>query len=1337
LIREYMKYFKNEFFLIQSAAFIITSFVLIYFSRTIFGVIFSVLMGLIAALFVSKIIGNSSFVFRVTSRIVFRRTYDLIAVLYAFLLISFFFIKMSSPTSVSLVFFQEWGAVSIQEFLMLLFALFFSFLLPGFFILRVIDPENSINGLDAIAFSFILSIVYTPIVVLSSLWLLGEISIVFYILTSIALLFACVIIYKILRRTSPPLEKQPKGFHVDYGLVLIIAAFITASFAFTSGYAYSLGSDVWRIQGTAISIVRYGLDAVIIPTNWYHVNLAFLFTASNFPLVNSTSILAFLNIFPIIAFYCMARKILGDRHPSGPAIASAFFALFSGFGWVYALNSLPFGSWVDGLIHTSAVTANDTIFSNLWNWGNNPFAVSFVAFFMLLYLLFSGIKKTKTLFALALLTFFSAWAVHLAEAYVFVIIFVVVLIFCQSIDKKSKLTIFAALVICLSLTIIITFIVQANAFSNVGILESFLLLIYLIGGWLVSIAKPRITFFKKIVSHIKQISGIALSVYLLVFFLWFLSFYFWFNQESRIWSLNAAITDIGFVPWYIYPIRLGVAGLFTVLALLFSTKLSNSISKHFSIIILLIAVLFIFGVSISFIKIFYFSINFWEIRILRYSFSAFVALTAAIFTIYLFDLTRKRIFKNSIKGRSLYKVGAVILVSITVVSGTMSTLFAVDYSFSSNRRQVSQDFNSAQLLLNETSPISDNASSIISISNSSADFVARFGLHSISNPMNSIISSSSQETYYFGKWFTNATYLLYMPEFDNSILKTLNKAFINANVIQTQNSEYQVDEASIYALPDGVPPLPNASTLFILPDNSDSKAVHNAFAQEKIGYEVASSNALTNLNFSAIILPYDTTDSLLITKVKEGTTLVVFNLNSFENFANELNLISKESIAPMETDANWTITTGSGQIKSSVSDNQKIKVFSGNTDSNGNARIDYSAPSLLNFSSITSINFKFSSNQTIQSVRFALFDGENNYVAYSLPYSNIGNWKDYTINLDHYTDASGSINLSSIKKIRIGVNYQANSTVAFNFTGFEAIFQTQNSSATDLTYNGETITLPSKITVSVLNDKDAIAFYTNNKTRVSPLIIEHKYGAGRILYVNSLPLMDENQSFSLVLRQILVWIQDSVYLPAFNWTVEDAKNQFEMYTKSVAIHGLIQLNSNSLIAVKGFNFSQEMLSYTDAQFSINATSIKIIPSSNGTYSSILVTAPFDLMVTHGNWTNRYAITQDCTFLSNTPYINANGTTTFENDFWRKNTRYWGVSTIFQGKVSFNIYFSDIYLLIFNFNYNGEFNYENSYQNIASLYSNLQQFGPAIYISAAFVVLISISLKIKGRQFTHE
>ena len=241
----------NKIIIYQSLAFIITCLALLCYSRSLVGVAFSLLMGILSAFVVGIITGNHSLVKEIAAPKIIKNTFSIVTVFYGVLLISLLLLLNGDSSFPPL--FQEWGNISSKQFFIFLAIGLSVFILPGFFILRTIDFEHSIKGLQSLVFSYLLSVLYTPIVVILSMYFCGQISSKFYLLTSLMLLTISAIVHK-LREKPLIIEEHKDNLVFDWGLLVVIAAFIIAVLAFTNENAYSLGTDVWRIQGSAISI---------------------------------------------------------------------------------------------------------------------------------------------------------------------------------------------------------------------------------------------------------------------------------------------------------------------------------------------------------------------------------------------------------------------------------------------------------------------------------------------------------------------------------------------------------------------------------------------------------------------------------------------------------------------------------------------------------------------------------------------------------------------------------------------------------------------------------------------------------------------------------------------------------------------------------------------------------------------------------------------------------------------------------------------------------------------------------------------------------------------------
>ncbi|MBS7646788.1 hypothetical protein KEJ24_02995 [Candidatus Bathyarchaeota archaeon] len=784
-------------------------------------------------------------------------------------------------------------------------------------------------------------------------------------------------------------------------------------------------------------------------------------------------------------------------------------------------------------------------------------------------------------------------------------------------------------------------------------------------------------------------------------------------------------------------------GIFVVLALLLKNNMCGflvDMSKHFMTFIILAGALFVFGKSITITKVYLVSVDYWEIRILRYFLHGVVAIIATMFALYLLSSIRDRLRQAEMEKRGLsLKFLTAILLALVIVAGTMSTAFTVDYWANQPRRAVTKDLGIATLSLGENTPFMNQSATFVSITAPSADVLDRLGIKRVYDPMRSTIAlTSNPATYYFGTWFTKANYLLYVPEFDDYILKSNRDSFLCTNVLQAVDPVYKINETLIYELPYGVPPTPESEVLLLTPTGSPYTSILNAFAQTNSSYDVALPSAFTNLYYPIIVLPYDPLDNELSQKLTkrldEGATLIVFNVDKLGNFAEKLNLIRKDKIAPVEPIDSWKISIGEGQIKTTMQNEQTTMNVTGQTNINGWLRIDYIFQEPWNSKNAEALAFKFKSNKPVQSVRFVLFDINNNYQAYTLPYTYAGEWKEFKLNFYNFTEASTSMNLSAISKIRIGINGEPNSVYDFYFSDIEIILKPNSVPSNSIAYKQQTLTLPAAINVPILNTNNATAFYMLNETKVSPLIIQENYGAGKLIYVNAFPLIDNKETSLKILPEVLKWIKDTTELPSFNWTRDNINQRFEMYTKRVTAQGSINIDSNSIMFINGFELKLQAQDYSNIHFSIKATNIEITPYTMGTYAKISFYEPFELNIFENEkLLSKYYVTNNSTLLVKDPRITVHGETQLEESFWRKKAEHWGRTLIFNGETAFTIHYPNVYLFIFDFKYNGSFRSFTVYSDLVKLYPQLEQVHTSLYLSIIVLVLIATIEKVRKTQ----
>ena len=1329
-----------------SVAFILTFSCILYLSRSVFGFAFALFFGILSIIITRFVLQGRGAFFTIVSQFWKEKyLYKVVVVIYVLSLFVLFSIHAFGIVPSALLYWQDWIAIPLQEYFFLLITITVLFFFPGYLILDLIDRDQAISGLDKFVFSFIVSWFFTPLICLISLFVFSEISVFFYLSFSLIVILTCII----LRAKHPRkiiLENKP--LRVDLILFIIVLSFIVATFAFSIDYGYILGLDVWRHQGSALAISRYGLNAVQIPLNWFHIGSACVYQISSFPIVNTASALNFLNVMPLLAFYCMAKKIFGGRRFVA-SLGTAFFSVFSGFGWIYALNNMQNGSLVTALGHIGSIAANDTIFSNLWIWGNSPSSVSFTAFFMLFYVLFATdtFKRKSVIFTIVFLTFLTAWALHISEALFFVIMFGILAVFIPSISRTTKALFFGALGVGLVATLIIIPLSPGVTFFSQGSSVSLILLLYLALAAIVTFYSGKVIVLMKIEKLIKKVSNLVLNraryFFLIVIFLWLFSFFIFSQEELTLSNYTSMLSRIGFVPWYVYSIRLGITGLFAILAFLFKDQIQlmfKKESRYFFAFLILSLAFFVFGNSITIVKVFYSPIDYWEIRILRLFLQATISIPAALFTLYLLNMVRQHFnhltVRKVLKKRILsIKMLVGIALAAIVIIGTMSTVFTIHYWSLQPRNDIAGDLEFSTSSLQDNSVFSDKNSMFIANSGPSTNLLDSLGMQRVSDPMNTaILSATNAETYYFGTWFTQANHFLYMPETANSYFKSNPTSYMYTEIF---NRFDNANPTLVYNLPYGVPSSTDSDLLFLTPDEAyPYNNVLNALAASNRTYDVALSDCYTNLDYQKIVLPYDPVSSdltnVLLEKAEAGATLVVFNLGSAGNIADAINLSQKEDVLSLE-DSSWTITYGTGTANIAESaGNSPILSLNGKSDNSGLFRCEYSFLKPWNMSNVDSLLFKFK-NEVAQEVRFVLLDTDGNWCGFMGQYDNAGSWQTIRFSLDSPTDQTNVVNLSSINRIRLGINSNPDEPCNFSVSEFKVVPKEVTTTSDSTSYQSNLLSFSSDVQVPVLNSNESLAFYQYNGLPVSSFIIQKNYGAGQIVYVNASPLANAE---SPILLESINWVTTIANLTENTYTREEANQQFEMYAGKLDFQGQIMLNSTSIKFISGSGIALNTSKYSAPLFSVIADHITIIPSKYGTYCQASVLGTFELQI-YDNLalTDSFLIQTNGTtsILMKSVGINASGNITFGDEYSRKISGYWGTTVQAEGNMSCTIRYSGKYLFIFDFEQSNLSINVTGNSSYSVAYLQLENISFVIYASISFIVTLGIYKLLRRKQ----
>lgn len=504
--------------------------------------------------------------------------------------------------------FNNWSHLSIVDIVQLVAAILITFFMPGY-ALTVIGLQKFRLGPISMLILIYLSSILISSLIGYSLPLYFDIpiahgkSIILSINTAILIAFIINYLFKHKihslhkSRFSVTISRKPLRFVKNRSSELLVFGGL---FMILIVYGYYLFGgvtvgDQWFHQGRASLFITgsireaalTGADDSYNPP--LHSSLIAIITLlSGVPIVNAYASIAFLNIMYLFAFYYFFSRWVPHTLQRSNLIATTLFATSSGFGWVYLLGLTATTDPVvsqNSVLNTIVSTEPFDVFqpTNFFPTAHPEFSTALIyialpAGLFLLGLIRERFQSRVTLTAIVTAISFLGILSHY-EFYLFIIVGSILPLF-FSLKKGSFIYLGFFIALC-SVFIINTFS-PAKYYTSIVIFPGFSLLylgaIFVGGTWVLYIMKKYLVSIigqiqkplKKIASNtIKHESdrryNIRIAISLLIIAAISYGYLLCFLILGHL-SLNDIISQsAGYggpynVPWYLYPLKLGITG---------------------------------------------------------------------------------------------------------------------------------------------------------------------------------------------------------------------------------------------------------------------------------------------------------------------------------------------------------------------------------------------------------------------------------------------------------------------------------------------------------------------------------------------------------------------------------------------------------------------------------------------------------------------------------------------------------------------------------------------------------------------------------------------------------
>ena len=697
------------------------------------------------------------------------------------------------------------------NFLTFSFSIIVSFFVPGWILLRLLGVAKRNFNLGQFVLSFVLSIGITSLIFTFGLQLESPLILSgLYVVIS----FLPIIKDKVTNSDSRqgfsiPRQNNKHNLFEVLVLVWILSFFIFIMLSLTTLTNDVPGQDITvHFLSSQQQLLTPDIYSEVYP--WFHLSWASINFLSTPPSWMFESVIPFLSLMLILSFFVMSKTYLFDHDKRAHLIATIFFFVFSGFGWLYFLqtkleNFLIFDSY-RLLISSHFATLWDIGFGQsfwLWYWFR-PITVGMTIFLVLLYLMKQYDISSRNYVILCSLSILTLSQVHFPELIVFIILLPILGLLRPNIKVRLLLT-FISLFIGLGSSAVITYVFRIFFNSefqpnSLGLLPA-LAILTAVGFFLVLFTKrPKISFR----FNSTYITSIVLFVYFVLLLYWFTGTDdFMYIQISKIFS----------VPPQFYPMLLGIVGFFAILGSIFIIK------KHRDHPIIIFPIFFvlaiIFGRVITFLNANIIETNYWERRIIPFVFVS-ASMLAPLIILKILSYKERIGYRFEIK--NLWKV---VFISFLVLGGTLSMflsieeqiLFTQKFALTDGEKKAKDPLDSA-----------DPYSTLLTVTKRSRD-IARYAVFGqiIDSNRYELWSSKNPELPLEILSSLNSSSMIYLGEKDQQEIEDKYKnGYIASHFLKVAPIIDEYDEGKILQLPRLSSPSSNSDTVLVLPEHNDN-----------------------------------------------------------------------------------------------------------------------------------------------------------------------------------------------------------------------------------------------------------------------------------------------------------------------------------------------------------------------------------------------------------------------------------------------------------------------------------------------------------------------------------
>jgi len=1089
-------------------------------------------------------------------------------------------------------------------------------LLSGYALLNVLGIRQYFSTLETAVLSHITSYTLTAFVTLAAILLPEAMRIPLILGVFIGLGIASTLKH---RKSKPYPVKKSFAKSIDALAITLALAFYALSFYFLyPGFALLPGTDISRHY--ASSIVLWRTPSLYIGSTYLlaHLHESTFIQLSNSSIVPIQTGLVTLNLVLPLAFYIMAKAYLEKIDIRLPSLATLFWVLFTGsfggFAWLYfaMLKLSTIGQTQLQLLTTTAdKTYNGTIYGIVGLW-YVPATIAFTQLMVAIFLIYKRDIPTSKYIAVLSILVAALYLTHVTEAVIFALFLAIYAGMSRNenlrVDDAIKSAIIGFLLVILVYYVLsrITprFIINMSLLISIigpilALLSSLLFRLYI---------KPRLPSFQKAFKINKKSFGKALV--LALFFMYTVAFLSWTSlvDSFHTWQVDT----IGFVPWFMYPLMLGINGLLAILTLYYLVEDKKSY-RALEIFVAFMIFTFVAGRTVSIINMNFFDAGYWEKRFIWFI-KLSLATLAPIPVIHLVDKLRKRNMNVNLKA-----VASIVVIGTIVLYGISTTFLNVEYWSVVANNPANWPSSGEMEAINAFKEILGNdPKTWLATVTGRSSAIATFAAPADRLVLKQLLYTAHRPEMAFTQLYRHPAYnhpYIYLHNRDVTQLGEFTDRFL-VKYISMLPLVFQNSEVKIYNVSKLSPPQPDSDNVLVLPldrsllDEQSLFMTYSILSQGLYNYTVAYDLDDKALNSSTLILLYDPPEESVLTSTfqdKFNETLTSYGIMkgnwqiiNEELLGGEIGKYGEGMILSPISAENFTASfkakpiSGNATVLNYISlvyswiDSKNYRIadvmFSADgyiyvhfrTIVNGAERVIPNWPGIK-----TNLKWNFGNEYNIT----VTVDGTlnrifiNNKPFLSVELENVPGriglryYRFYQVSFDDFSVVYKiSLNMRPIedyiKFLKSGGTIIILNTNGYNFFG-NNLFLLENYAfeAEKIEGTKTTLNLPAQVSVPKLvlkNSTTSVLSQYIGLNNESPFIIKQNYGEGELFYVNIHPIaeaMRKNRSWPTFYNMLGKLLED-LNLPKID---QNIVLSFDGYVREIRLNNGSKAETSSLI----------------------------------------------------------------------------------------------------------------------------------------------------------------------------